>query len=76
MLGELFLYDEDGNMINVSKYYSVEERKKIMRNWEMAFGGTGYYIQIYPRHNSNQPIAKYNNIQVYDYEKQKKGHGI
>ncbi len=74
MLGELYLYDKDDNVVNYKAYYSVRERKDIMERWMVAKKRSDY-ITIYPHHNSKQPQAVYSNLTVYDYGKQKNGHG-
>jgi len=74
MLGELYLYDEDDNVVNYKAYYSIEERKRIMDIWEWSKRKTDY-IQLFPHKNAKQPPSEYSNIPIYDYNKSKNGHG-
>jgi hypothetical protein len=75
MLGEIFLYNQDGELIAEKKYYTVIERQKIMTHWTWAKDPTDY-IQIYPVTNARQQTAhKYSNIPTYDYSMNKNGSG-
>jgi len=75
MLGEIFLYDYEGEEIKSRPYHSVKERKQIVARWEIE-KDTKDTIHICPHHNARGFVeALYSNIPTYDYNQTKNGHG-
>lgn len=75
MLGEIFLYDKEDEIIFQKTYDTVKERQVITAHLE-AIKDHSDYIQIHPVANARQLSSqKYSNLPLYSYESRKNGHG-